>query len=368
MSLCLPTRLLDSGFENCPSLHLRESSKELSAQRYVTLSHCWGNKPVYRLLERNKEEFLKGIDVNKLHLTFREAVSITRKLGVRYLWIDSLCIIQDLPANWLNEASKMGDVYRNSYLNLAASSARNGEEGLFRDKKPVLFNRCNPFNDVSQTNCKWFMQLECDDTPWCDIDFRNSPLHSRAWVLQEIYLAPRMIHFASTQLFWKCKQHFASERYVDGHPFSDQKPLQLVYPKRDTSQRPSRSKQQLHAEWTAIVEDYWGSRLTVDSDRVPAISGIAQDFSNVFKSQGIAARYLAGLWDSFLIHDLLWYIDVPQYLRFQRPQAYRAPSWSWMSVDGKVEFHSESSFSRLYNDAELLTGCEVVEAATTPVD
>ena len=51
----------------------------------------------------------------------------------------------------------MGDVYRNSYLNLAASSARNGEEGLFRDKESVLFNRCNPFKDVSQTNCKWFM-------------------------------------------------------------------------------------------------------------------------------------------------------------------------------------------------------------------
>ena len=90
-----------------------------------------------------------------------------------------------------------------------------------------------------------------------------------------------------------------------GTLFSDQKPLQLVYPKREMSQRPSRSKQQLHAEWTAIVGDYWGSRLTVDSDRVPAISGIAQDFSNVFKSQGIAARYLAGLWDSFLIYNLL---------------------------------------------------------------
>lgn len=359
----LPTRVLDVGSSDNSSgssLRLYEPSRR-SEGRYMTLSHCWGKEPMFKLLAENKTGFCVGIHESQLPLTFREAISITRTLGVRYLWIDALCIIQDSVQDWMIEGSQMGNVYSNSYLNLAASASVNGNGGLYRDQDRAFFN------DAVFSSVDRFGRYCGHDVLWCENDFQNSPLHARAWVLQELYLAPRTLHFAPTQLFWQCKDHFASERYADGHAMLYESPMKMVYSKRTTSTDPIH----LCEEWSEIVEQYTSCDLTYSSDRAAAIAGVAQAFQGRFKNCGTAVPYLAGLWSYHLLHDLLWYIDVPQSERRCRPKEYRAPSWSWISVDGKIRLSSDrgvSERSRWESDGRIFGGCKFLGTAILPPD
>ena len=100
--------------------------------QYCTLSHCWGSpykKPLC-LLSQNKARFLEGISIVDLPATFRDAVAVTRALGIRYLWIDSLCILQDSYDHWMQESAIMGAIYENAYVRLSADSAEDSSEGL----------------------------------------------------------------------------------------------------------------------------------------------------------------------------------------------------------------------------------------------
>ena len=325
---------------------------------------------MFKFLEEKREAFCNGIDEDTLPLTFREAISITRKLGVRYLWIDALCIIQDSVADWLTESSQMRNVYHRTYLNLAASASTDGSGGLKR-KKYSVFSQRDALYHVNQG--VWFLEYFMYDMAWCEGEFESSPLHTRAWVLQELYLAPRTLHYASSQLFWQCMHTFASERYANTHATPEEVPIRMVYTAIDDDVYGDgniNDPVRLCEEWGDIVEQYTSCDLTYSKDRPAAIVGVAQDFCSRFRECGMAITYLAGLWDYHILYDLLWYIDAPQSLRCPRPQDYRAPSWSWLSVDGKIKLASDSSGDRYSwdEDGRVLEGCRVLQTAILPLD
>jgi hypothetical protein len=110
---------------------LRDGNTLPSSTHYLTLSHCWGRERIFTLLRSNFESFYQNIDTAKLPKTFQDALWMTRRLGFKHLWIDSLCIIQDSHDDWLKEAPQMGEVYRNATLNLAATGFSDGRKGLF---------------------------------------------------------------------------------------------------------------------------------------------------------------------------------------------------------------------------------------------
>jgi hypothetical protein len=112
-------------------IKLCETSKMEASKTYITLSHCWGRHIPLRLFIDNYSSLFERFKLIDLSKTFQDAIMIIRKLGIPFLWIDSLCIIQNSAMDWFTELSKMRQIYKNSYLNLAAAAAKDSTESLF---------------------------------------------------------------------------------------------------------------------------------------------------------------------------------------------------------------------------------------------
>ncbi|KAL9614737.1 MAG: hypothetical protein Q9167_000806 [Letrouitia subvulpina] len=135
----LPSRLIHIGTKRSPKVRLRKSRRVPPGSQYITLSHCWGDREIYSLTQQNQDALMRKIDYSRLPQTFRDAICVARELDVEYLWIDSLCILQDCESDWLAESVEMGKVYANGVCNIAATSAKDGRDGLFRKRNPVAF-------------------------------------------------------------------------------------------------------------------------------------------------------------------------------------------------------------------------------------
>jgi hypothetical protein len=110
--------------------------------QYCSLSHCWGKQPFLNLTRNNYPSFLEEIDISSVPRTFQDAFVATNKLGFHFIWIDSLCIIQDDIADWAEESGKMSSVYSNPTVNFAATSSKDCSAGLFYHSNPALSMPC----------------------------------------------------------------------------------------------------------------------------------------------------------------------------------------------------------------------------------
>jgi hypothetical protein len=357
----LPKRLLElERLEDKLSARLvhTEESDLGSEVPYVTLSHCWGSLQIPKLRLDNISELAAGLTVSSLPKTFQDAIKMTLWFGVKYLWIDSLCIIQDSTDDWVQEASVMGSIYANGLCNLAATSAADGNGGLFHTGPTTLQdfhlktswdNRANGLYWIYPTHFEYPQLFE-------------EPLMQRGWVVQERIMSRRVLHFGQ-QLFWECLQKAACETYPSGFPrMYDRYNLNLFkpdYQRLDTVSESldageSRALDMLQI-WHDVVRSYGSCDLTRKEDKLVAISGLAKAFLKGMRLEG--SDYLAGLWRMNLLHDLCWY----GYAGRTRSQQYRAPSWSWASVDGKgaidrayTKDHREAITKILEASVELL--------------
>ncbi|KAK0704849.1 heterokaryon incompatibility protein-domain-containing protein, partial [Lasiosphaeris hirsuta] len=233
--------------------------------RYATLSHCWGpptSKPPLRTTKFNQIGHSKGIALATLTLNFLDAVLICRKLGLDYIWIDSLCIIQDDSADWEAEAAKMADIYRGSYLNIAAAAAADAHGGIIGltslpDPKDRLTN-INYSSAASDTETL-ILQEGLGVGEYWQINKTSHPYFGRGWVLQELALSPRTVLFTAGQMFWQCRSCFVSE------------------------------------------DAYARRQLSYLSDTAPAIAGLVDFFSKAAHNTP-----MLGLWKETLRYDLLW--------------------------------------------------------------
>lgn len=271
---------------------------------------------------------MNGIDVSSLPKTFQDAITASRNLSVRFLWIDSLCIIQETD-DWERESSFMGHIYANAMCNLSALGATAENGGLFF-----------PRNAESIRPLK--LEIACKDGPYelihqgfWESAVDDMDLNLRGWVFQERLLAPRILHFGSEQLFWECRELKACESYPEGLPKGiETRSWKRNYTPTGLSHVPSRKLMMI---WHELVEQYTRCSLTMDEDKLVAISGIAKIVQRKLKDD-----YLAGLWRRNLLEDLLWDV-LPIEVRAQRPDRYRAPSWSWASVDGRISYWGSST-------------------------
>ncbi|KAG7284603.1 hypothetical protein NEMBOFW57_009208 [Staphylotrichum longicolle] len=335
-----PTRLLDIGSGKVKTIRLREGRGQ---KDFVSLSHCWGSLQPLRLLEGNLELFKTQINFEDLPRTFQDAVTITRELGYRYLWIDSLCIIQDSKGDWTTESAIMGHIYRASALNISAGGAADSSAGCFATRNPLKHRACILTGDAASGLC---IPRRCP-SEWRDHD--GSSTISRGWVFQERMLAPRTLHYSRRTISWECIRRDATEGWPDGADTWDWKsnggysrPKEIFQalcdfrpPAKTAATSPLTNKDVLGflRAWDELVATYSGKALTQRGDKLVALHGI---MSMIAQSTGL--RHGAGLWLDYLAVGLMWrtWRAAPTRPESLDKSQYRAPSWSWACVDSNV--------------------------------
>jgi hypothetical protein len=322
VDLELPTRVVDVGSPGNSTLQLIESDA-MTSEEYFALSHCWGQGPMFRNLKSNIESLRRNIDFESLPQNFRDAITVTRSFGARYLWIDSLCIIQDDEKDWENEAARMQQVFSNATCVLAASSASSSSEGF------LLTSRQNrQFVTMSSpTGATLFVTKFIDNF---HLDVEEAVLNQRGWVLQERALARRSIHFTSTQLYMECGRGVQCESLMK---LTNEKAAFL-----GDSDFPNSIMPYYKGGRIVLFQDlfrmYSGLSFTRPSDRSIAISGLEKRLIAAFKTSG---GY--GIFELYLERSLLWTRADDTFLSpIDYPAARKVPSWSWMAYKGGISY------------------------------
>lgn len=361
----VPTRLLQIGQPSTEKIRLLLNPKRAGIEiQYATLSHCWGTSHVFQLTSTSLRCLQEGITISELGLTFQDAIFTAQLLGIQFIWIDSLCIFQDFREDWQREAPLMIKVYRYAILNIAASAAADNKAGCFPERKNATIKQYTV--QSAWVDCLNDSYHLYHDSFW-QYAFEGMPLMKRAWVVQELLLAPRILYLGGTQLFWECAELAACETYPGGIP-PNVKPLQIsrraLHRILNTTEFPSGAvergseatpKADLAQLWNNIVKNYTTNKLTYTSDKLVALSGIAKLIQRKLDDQ-----YCAGLWKKNLVTQLLWHSVSDEQRLHLRPKPYRAPSWSWASLDGTIwpSLYDESSSTEI----EILiniTECEI---------
>lgn len=257
--------------------------------------------------------------MESLPKTFQDAVLFTHKLGIRFLWIGSLCILQDNKSDWHQEASNMTGIYQHSYLNLAATKSSCPADGCFPQTfdRELIIDNDRKYRGVYVRNKNRHCIGESKVTGF--------PLLTRGWAYQERLLSARVLHVGPDELFWECNEALDCECGFLGESHG-QWPKIFHQPAVHSSDHFTRTER-----WHRIVTDHSSLELSYESDRLHALTGLAAQIQSV---QG--SEHLCGLWSDSLAEDLLW----ERSMRPAQGETRQAPlpSWSWASVHGPVEF------------------------------
>ncbi|KAF4978809.1 hypothetical protein FZEAL_4876 [Fusarium zealandicum] len=317
-----PTRLVQVE-QN--SLRLVESTV---SEPYASLSHCWGNAQILKLTVENMASLKREIPIARLPQTFRDAIQVVKSLGIKYIWIDSLCIIQNSNDDWQREARTMLKVYQHAQCNIAASHSANSFGGLFRNRNPGLLGSVL---DIDNGKLKGRFHLV--DQGYFGQEVDDAPLNRRSWVAQERLLSPRIIHFAPEQVIWDCAELTACESL----PHDPKVWCKYGAPGRKFGCKQNseftttpKTVQGSLGRWARIVNTYSACGLTVLGDKLMAIFGVAENLRNE-----LGLEYCAGLWQHKMEIQLAWFVLEHQTNR--SPRNDLAPSWSWLSINGAVD-------------------------------
>lgn len=305
-----PSRVLDLGpvgstESDGATVKIIAREQVVPGNRYVTLSHRW-NRHIPKLTSWNPEDPSREIPVEALTKTFRDFITISRLLGFRYAWIDSLCIIQKSDhggSDWSQECLTMDLVYRNSFCNLSADWPTNSG-GFFLDRKVRQFD----LPIVRIEFMRSHIIKECDyllvdkDTWKCEVT--NSPINSRGWVLQERFLSPRVLHFCRNEVIFECCEESKSERFLQLIPAIDKIAFE-PFKNSGSTLDGMYDTAACHEVWNRVPEIYSRCALTYADDKLVAISGIAR----YLKTFLVDDVYVMGVWASTIFTQMLWSCD-----------------------------------------------------------
>ncbi|KAI0753830.1 HET-domain-containing protein [Fomes fomentarius] len=358
----LPTRVIDCGDPIRPKLHLSHSEPA----PYVALSYVWGESQSYITTTTNLETYLDGIDPGLLPQTIKDAIGITHAHGVRYLWIDSLCILQDSDEDKAREIAQMRAIYENAYFTIIAASARAVSHGFLQDRSPHSPYPSPPDIVLPFPSCPngGIGTMVLSDPNWVKYDGASEPIDQRAWCLQERFLSPRALVYASHTLQYQCRTSTVNMGNAVCDP-SVRKQLPHFLFRTDSNSSASyklspRDQKKLLSSWISMVEQYTRRALSNPDDKLIAFAAIPELFSRCPGWEG--KRYLAGLWEGTLAQDLLW--RKAREMLSPRPNGYRAPSWSWAAVDGLIV--ARQMDDRLDLDTTNTATCDILGCEVEP--
>ncbi|CAK7200593.1 hypothetical protein SEUCBS139899_003291 [Sporothrix eucalyptigena] len=349
---CLPTRVIDVSSKPPRIVHavdIHAGTPEQGCAEYVALSHCWGGPIETLLLHKTIKSFSKCLPADKdLPANFRDAMAITRALGISYLWIDSLCIIQDSVDDWRRESRVMGAVYSRATVSLLAMSSAASAEGILKETpKPKVPNCVMPFklDDRTVTLRVETIFQDCENLRKLT---ESAPLSERGWCLQELVFSSRILFYGRDNIYWFCPQggYKSTEGVPDGIQFPNN-----TYPSISSFYYGQNSKssngtlstvESILTDFYHFVESYAQRRLTFGTDKFPAVSSFAQNVHTALENQGFNSEYMAGVWSGDFRRGLLY---CPERMHAahvvqadEKDGLYRAPSWSWAVTDKPIKF------------------------------
>ncbi|KAF4502009.1 HET-domain containing protein [Fusarium agapanthi] len=258
---------------------------------------------------------ISGLFVADLPKTFRDAVSLCRYLGIPYLCIDSLCIIQGDTKDWARESSRMLNVYSNAYLVIAANHASDSAAGCFHNR-PSRMSVNVILAGIGLVHAQ--LGANSDEVLPHNNEFFDEPLTKRAWALQERLLATCMVHYNNGQMYFECRHGIVGDDGCNTDtPYCDLSPVM--------NHRCSAREALL--TWSSIIWNYGDRNLTKPTGKFPALSGIASLLGGLLKDE-----YVAGLWSSVMVQGLAWQGQWRP--KLQPINEYIGPSWSWASFEG----------------------------------
>jgi hypothetical protein len=352
-----PSRIIYIGDDNAD---MRLLEVEGAMAPYAALSHCWGMAQPTKMASSTLSRGKQRLDFAMLPATFKDAVTVTRGIGLRYLWSDSICIIQDDKRDWEVESAKMGSIFEGAHVVIAASLSYNPDWSF-------LAPRQNKWTDVLELNYRGKDGRDClvKAKPIETLAFQLDPVDKRAWTFQEQKLANRLLRFSASELFWYCRASSHCEcdlrhptvvgRYNSGG--------QYCYPVVEST--PSET----FRDWRLLITAYTSRQLTEKSDLLPALSGFAAYVQNTTNSE-----YLAGLWKDDLLMGLYWSafylgpdsrspgVRLP-ISSLRTMDSYRAPTFSWASIEGFVSYDGTRTRKVSETDAAVLEAWCILEGA-----
>ncbi|KAI0858346.1 heterokaryon incompatibility protein-domain-containing protein [Xylaria cubensis] len=360
-----PTRLLKIPENEAGILHLVNATSEHS---YVALSYCWGCDQPYKL---TKERLREGVfKIRDLPQTIQDAITVARNLNIVFIWIDALCIVQDDANSIEMELAKMPAIYSNATVTISAANAATCRDGFLKPRDPVDFNKITfklRFKTPGREEGFIFLapwklgkQLE---------SMGKEPINERAWTLQEHIVPPRVLYYSFQQLHWICRKGILPDGGF--YPTDRDKPWkgsdiyriftlsqaskEMIDPSMSTvlmgslNSHPNRDIEydSWQRNWDNLLQDYQARRLTNIDDKLVAVSSVGILFARYMHTE-----FLAGLFERDLATDLLWNrVDGSE--AQARPTKYRAPSWSWASVNSKTENQIASKQLRREGDVTV---------------
>lgn len=348
----LPSRLLDL---DGGTVKLICDVEKLRQPQYTTLSHMWGpdSSACPQLTKARLQEFSVAIALADLPTKYREAIRISRALGFRYLWIDSLCIIQDSPEDWEKEALKMATVYGRTACNISYVYPPSDKPNRQHLRDPRVELPCQIFptkmGDETSGDTLGRRKLVVQDNVgfatrfWAPNTYKDAwPLLSRAWVFQERLLCPRNIYYGQNRLLWECCEGLQDEFCGTLRESPRSKAQFHVVFSGIQQHKDGHVFKTFNGQWHLLIQEYRLLNLTFEKDRTIAFAGVV----NAIQSQ-TKFTYLAGIWKEAAGFDLLWAIFVSSSLtdfRQKRTEMEKkAPTWSWFSVPPGAGFGSSDT-------------------------
>ena len=332
---------------------------DLHSEPHLVLSHVWGGIDIAcKTTSTNMSQYYNvGVEFDSLSKTFQDTVRIAAAIGFQYLWIDSLCIIQDDEEDWQRESAKMAGIFHMGTIVLSATSAENGNVGCGLTKTSGKTTR---FGNMDGRGPDFAAREIAKVFPSpgniLETQLRNAPVNRRAWILQEKMLSRRMLHAMDSQFVWECGMLTESE---DGilNKQKEVAPINLSQNHLDSCVLPG-SKPHDEAgsrlgvfepdyRWWACVDDYSTRSLTFPTDCYAALAGIVK-----FHNERTGDVPVVGLWERHLIIHLAWtaHHNPRKHTTPVWNAASRRPSWTWMSFQhGSVRISDPISWPVLRN-------------------
>lgn len=349
---------------------------------YVCLSHRWGSPKHKRFTSTvaNIHNHKEGIAWDEIPKTFQDAITICRRMSVNYLWIDTVCILQAYPgmsgedaakteADFAAENSAMARIYQNSQFTIYATMSTSMESGIFSGRNDGHQIKVTG-DDGTEATLRVTME-HWHDTPPTDLE-------TRGWTYQEYLLPSRILEFGPVEISWRCQEEHLCECSGKGQNLNSDLDWREELSRQ--ARPPKRTSSEAEQWWIRTIQYYTARKLTNCQDKLPALSGLAQIYHKV-----TGDIYLAGLWKASLPYSLCWYHcsgtderPPPAIGIGCRPQAYRAPSWSWASIDAlnnaqcrtwwprTVEKSISLIYYRAFEETDPLELCTIYEVDVQP--